>query len=71
MSDSEYNKRAHSQLQRELAELETPRAKYQQILDRWFGERRAIAAEERRLKRDLDPYGLGLYDDDFHALKKG
>jgi hypothetical protein len=70
MSD-EQNKRAHTQLQRELAELDTPRARYQAQLDRWFGERRAIAAEERRIKRDLDPYNLGLYDDDFHILKKG
>lgn len=71
MSESEYNKRAQAQLQREIAELDTPHARYQAQLDRWFGEQRAIAAEERRLKRDLDPYGLGIYDDDFHILKKG
>ena len=46
-------------------------ARYQAQLDRWFGEQRAIAAEERRLKRDLDPYNLSLYDDDFMFVKKG
>ena len=71
MSDDGYNKRAHTQLQRELAELDTPRARYQAQLDRWFGDQRAIAAEERALRRSLDPYGLGIYDDDFHVLKKG
>lgn len=70
MSDSEYNRRAHTQLQRELAELETPRARYQAQLDRWFGDQRAIADEERRLKRELDPYKLGLYDDDFMVVRK-
>lgn len=70
MSDSEYNRRAHAQLQRELAELETPRARYQAQLDRWFGEQRALAAEEQRMKRGLDPYNLGLYDDDFMFVKK-
>ena len=71
MSDDEYNRRTRSQLQRELAELETPRARYQAQPDRWFGEQRAIAAEVQRLKRGLDPDNLGLYDDDFHVLKKG
>jgi hypothetical protein len=71
MSDNEYNKRANAQLRRELAELETPGAKYQATLDRWFGEKRAIAAKEARIKRDLDPYNLGLYDDDFHVPKTG
>jgi hypothetical protein len=56
MSDNEYNKRAHAQLQRELAELETPRARHQAQLDRIWWERRALEAEERRLKRALDPY---------------
>lgn len=70
MSDNEYNKRAHAQQQRELAELETPRARYQAQLDRWFGDQRAIAAEERRMKRELDPYQLGLYDDDFMFVRK-
>jgi hypothetical protein len=72
MSDSDgYNRRAHSQLQRELAELETPGARYQAQLDRWVGEQRAIEAEERRIKRDLDPYNLGIYNDDFMFVKKG
>jgi hypothetical protein len=61
----------YAQVQREIAELDTPRARYQAQLDRWVGEQRAIAEEERRLKRSLDPYNLGLYDDDFHVLKKG
>ena len=71
MSDNEYNKRANAQLQRELAELETPGAKYQATLDRWFGEQRAIAAEERRIRQQLDEFNLGLYKDDFMFVKKG
>lgn len=62
MSDDEHNQRAHAQLQRELAELENSRARYQAQLDRFWWERRAAAEEERRMKRHLDPYGLGLYD---------
>ena len=65
------DERAYKKMQEEIAELETPRARYQAILDRWIGDQRAIAAEERALKRSLDPYNLGIYDDDFHVLKKG
>lgn len=61
MSD-EFNRRAHARMQQELAELDTPQARYQAQLDRLWWERRAAEAEERRLKRQLDPYGLGLYD---------
>jgi hypothetical protein len=37
----EQNRRAHAQLQRELAELDTPRARYQAQLDRLWWERHA------------------------------
>jgi chromosome segregation ATPase len=62
MSGSEQNRRAHTQLQRELAELDTPQARYQAQIDRIWWQRREAEAEERRIKRQLDPYGLGLYD---------
>jgi hypothetical protein len=60
MSDAD--QRAYKRLQREIAELDTPHARYQAQLDRMWWERRAAAEEERRIKRQLDPYNLGLYD---------
>jgi hypothetical protein len=63
MSESEYNRRAQEQLQKELAELETPQAKYQAILDRWREQCAAAEAEERRLRRYLDPFNTGIYND--------
>jgi hypothetical protein len=62
MSENEYNKRVQDQVQREIAEVESPGARYQTVLDRWFGEKRAIAEEEARIKKSLDPYNLKLYD---------
>jgi hypothetical protein len=67
---SEFNKRLSEQMRREIAEVETLRGKYQSILDNWWWDTRAVAEEERRLKRELDPYGLGIYDDDFHVIRR-
>jgi uncharacterized coiled-coil DUF342 family protein len=62
MSDNEMNRRTYARLQQEIAEMENRRARYQAQLDRLWSERRAAQAEERRMKRQIDPYGLGLYD---------
>jgi hypothetical protein len=64
MSDdnNEFEKRSYKRLQEELRELETPQAQGQAVLDRMWSQQRAAEAEERRIKRQLDPYGLGLYD---------
>jgi hypothetical protein len=61
MSD-EQNRRAHTRLQQELAELDTPQARYQAQLDRFWWQQRAAEAEEHRLRRELDEFGLGIYD---------
>jgi hypothetical protein len=59
MTDDTYNRRAFVQLQRELAELDTPAARYQAQLDRWYWEQREAAEEEKRLRRQLDPFNYG------------
>ena len=59
MSESEYNQR----MEEERREFDTPQARYQAQLDQWWYAQRAAAAEERRLKRELDPYNLGIYDE--------
>jgi hypothetical protein len=56
------HERAYKKMQEEIAELETPQARYQAILDRWVGEQRAAEAEARRIRKQLDPFNLGLYD---------
>jgi hypothetical protein len=71
VSENEHGKRMHQQIQREIAEASTLRARYQAQLDRLWWDRREAELEARRLKRDLDPYNLGLYDDDFMFPKKG
>lgn len=71
MSDSEQNKRTQAQIEREVAEANTLQSRYQAQLDRLWWDRREAELEARRIKRDLDPYNLGIYDDDFHVIKKG
>jgi hypothetical protein len=61
----------HRRAQQELNEFHSDPVRMAQAqLDRMWWERRETAVEERRIKRDLDPYGLGLYDDDFHVIKR-
>jgi hypothetical protein len=62
MSENEQNRHANAQLQRELAELEDPRVKYQTMLDRWWHERRTIEVEAERIRQQLNPYGLKIWD---------
>ena len=54
--------RVRKRVDEERHEFDTLQARYQQRLDQWWQAQRAAAAEERRLKQQLDPYGLHLYD---------
>jgi hypothetical protein len=62
MSDNDFERRTYARLQQEIAETDTPQARYQSILDRWWEGRLAAAEEERRIRRYLDPFNTGLYD---------
>ena len=68
-------RRTHERAQRELMEEERRRAAAREQerkeavtaalharLDRWMEDRRSIEAHERWLKRQLDPFNLGLYE---------
>jgi hypothetical protein len=48
MSDdpNAFEKRYHAQMQREIAEANDPRNRYQQQLDRWWQSERDLAFEE-------------------------
>jgi hypothetical protein len=61
MSENEFNRRTHQRMQEELAELNDPRNRQQRILDDWWQTQRDLAAEERRLMRDLNPTGLKIW----------
>ena len=45
MSD-EFNRRTQQRMQEELAEFNTPQARYQQVLDRHWQSQRALVEEE-------------------------
>jgi hypothetical protein len=62
-SDSdEFKRRAYRRLQHEIAELDTPRARYQSQLNKWWADRLAAAEEERRIRRQIDPFNLGIWN---------
>ena len=63
MSD-DYSRRVNKRMEEERREFDTLQVRYQAQLDRWWWGQRAAEAEERRIKRELDPFGLGLYDGD-------
>lgn len=54
--------RSYEQLQKEIAELDTPHARYQAQLDRWVADQRAAEQEARALLRQLNPTGLIIWD---------
>jgi hypothetical protein len=62
MSDSEYGRRVYTRIQQEIAELDTPQARHQSIIDRWWRDRLEAAEEERRIRRQIDPLNLGIWD---------
>jgi hypothetical protein len=45
-----------------LLSWKTPRVKYQTMLDRWWHERRTIEVEAERIRQQLNPYGLKIWD---------
>jgi hypothetical protein len=56
---------------RDLAELQSPRARHQMMIDRWVESRQEIEAHERWLRKHLDPDSLGLYEvEPFHGSEK-
>lgn len=59
--NEERNKRAQAQIEREIAEASTVRARHQALLDRMWREQRAIAEERKRLERQLNPTGLKIW----------
>jgi hypothetical protein len=44
--DNAYNRNVNKRMQEELAEFNTPQARYQQQLDQWWESERALAEEE-------------------------
>ena len=62
MNGDEYNQRVNKRMEEERREFDTPQSRYQAQLDQWWYAQRAAEAEERRLRRELDPYNLGIYD---------
>jgi hypothetical protein len=45
-ADNAYQRNVNKRMQEELAEFNTPQARYQQQLDRWWESERALAEEE-------------------------
>jgi hypothetical protein len=43
----------------EQRQEEERRRKYQAELDRWWQSQRDLAEEERRIRREIDPFGWG------------
>jgi hypothetical protein len=41
---------------------ELARQRYQAIFDAWVESQRAAAAEERRIRRELDPFNFGHWN---------
>jgi hypothetical protein len=48
--------------QARLEEQELRRQRYQAILDAWVEGQRAAAAEEGRIRRELDPFNFGHWN---------
>ena len=47
--------------ERQRAERARRAAEVQRMLDWWMEEKRWAEEEERRIRREIDPYGIGLY----------
>jgi hypothetical protein len=62
VSENEHNKRTYyDQVQRELDEANTVRARHQAVLDRMWHEKREAEIEAERIMRQLNPY-LKIWD---------
>jgi hypothetical protein len=64
MSDdgNAFNKIVNKRMAAELAELQDPIISGQAQLDHWWRTKLELEAEERRLRRDLNPTGLLIWD---------
>jgi hypothetical protein len=64
MSDDDpntHNKNVSKRMAAELAELEDPIISGQAQLDHWWRTKLEMEAEERRLRRELNPTGLKIW----------
>jgi hypothetical protein len=61
MSDVEYTRRLQRRIEEGLRELDTPRARYQAQLDRFWQNKLDEAAEHRKMMRELNPTGLKIW----------
>jgi hypothetical protein len=59
--DSAYNRNVNKRMQEELAEFNTPQARYQQALDRHWEAQRDLEIEYRRMMQELNPTGLKIW----------
>jgi hypothetical protein len=63
MTERTYEQIAAAQLRREIAEFENNnQATGQAVLDHWWRSKLELEAEERRLRRELNPTGLRVWD---------
>ena len=58
------NMDAHEQarIEEQRQQQELARQRYQAVLDAWVESQRAAAAEERRIRRELDPFNFGHWN---------